>query len=266
VIQFLNKLINFLKSKTFLINLGLSLTVAVAIVIGTMSYLDSFTRHGQQFEVPDLVKDKVNIADIDLYLEGKSVTYEILDSVYRTDLPSGTIFFQEPGPTAATGTFVKEGRKIKVRVATRFQLVEMPDLAGKTSRRFAEQKLKNRGLIAVIELKPSTEGRDQVLEQKYKGKPINGGEKVPVGSKIVLIVSQGATNEMTEIPNLIGLTISQANQRLSEYNLNAYTLCDDCLENDNNDDAVIYKQSPESNENETIAAGSTVTIWASRPQ
>jgi len=263
---FFVKLINFLKSKTFLVNFGLLIIVMLIIIFGTLSYLNSYTRFGQKIEVPDFVGDKVNIADIDEYMIGKDIGYEVLDSVYRTDLPSGTIFFQQPGPTSETGVYVKEGRKIKFRVATRYQLVEMPALAGKTSKRFAEQMLSNRGLIPVIELTPSVEGRDQVLEQKYKGKAIQAGEKVPVGSKIVLVVSKGPSMETVAVPNLIGMTISQVNERLSVNNLTAYVLCDDCPDENSKEKAFVFKQSPVASEESVMPAGGTITVWASMTQ
>ena len=264
--SFFIKLFHFVKSKTFLLNLVFLIITALVIIFGTLIYLDGFTRFGQKIEVPNFVGDKVNIVDIDEYLMGKEIGYEVLDSVYRTDIPSGTIFFQQPGPTEQTGVHVKEGRKIKFRVATHYQLVEMPALAGKTSRRFAEQILSNRGLKPVIEFQPSIEGRDQVLEQKYKGKTIAAGEKIPVGSKIVLVVSKGPSLETVMVPNLIGLTISAANERLSLQNLSAYVLCDDCPNEESKLQAFVYKQSPASSDDAVVPAGGTVTVWVSMTQ
>lgn len=261
--SFFVKLINFVKSKFFLINLLLILAVVLTIIFGTIAYLNGFTHFGEKIEVPDFVGDKVNIVDIEDYLIGKEIGYEVLDSVYRTDIPSGTIFFQQPGPTSATGVHVKQGRKIKFRVATHFRLVEMPALAGKTSKRFAEQKLLNRGLLPVIEFESSSEGKDQVLEQKYKGKSVIAGDKVPVGSKIVLVVSKGASYQTSQVPNLIGFTISQAKERLSFQNIAVNVICDDCPDLASNEGAFIYQQSPEAGDGSVVPEGGTITVWAS---
>lgn len=238
------------------------IVVVLGIIFGTIAYLTSFTHYGEKFEVPDFVADKVNIADINEYLIGKEIGYEVLDSVYRTDIPSGTIFFQQPGPTHSTGVYVKQGRKIKFRVATHFRLVEMPALAGKTSKRFAEQILMNRGLIPVIEFESSSEGKDQVLEQKFKGKPVAAGDKVPVGSKIVLVVSKGASFQTSQVPNLIGFTILQAKERLSFQNISLNVICDDCPDSENNGSAFIYKQSPVVDDGAVVPEGGTITVWA----
>lgn len=259
----LSKLKNFFTSKLFLVNLGLLILVVLGIVFGTLFYLDSFTRYGQKLEVPDLVGEQVNITEIDQFLGDKGIGYDVMDSVYRTDLPQGTVFFQDPGPTSETGMYVKEGRKIKIRVATRFRLVEMPDLAGKTSRRFAEQKLKNRGLVPVIEWESSAEGKEQVLRQKYLGKEVMPGDKVPVGSKISLVVARGYDANLINTLSLIGLTISEAEARLTARGFNIQAICDDCMGDDQQAVAVIYRQSPGPVESSTLEEGETVTVWAS---
>lgn len=260
--SFFVKLFNFIKSRTFLINIALIIIAVLSIVFGTLSYLDTFTRFGQKIEVPDLVGDKVNLEEIDAYLSGKEIGYEVLDSVYRTDLPPGTVFFQQPGPTSQTGVYVKEGRKVKLRVATRFRMVEMPALAGKTSKRFAEQILENRGLIPVVEFQPSIEGKDQVLEQKYKGKKVTPGEKLPIGSKIVLVVSRGPSVQTVSVPNLEGMTISEARNRLEQQNLSLYVLCQTCPDEASKEKAVVVRQMPDASGESVISAGGTVTVWA----
>ena len=261
--SFFNKLLVFLKGKKFWTHFSLIFATILVIVFGTLFYLDSLTHFGEKIPVPNFVADKVNISDLDQYLDGKQVSYEILDSVYRTDIPAGTIFFQEPGPTDSTGTFVKEGRKIKLRVSTNFQLVEMPQLAGRTSRRFAEATLINRKLRPIVEFTPSSEGRDQVMSQKYKGKEIEAGTKIPMGSKIVLLVSKGYSGNVVEVPNLIGLTISDAKSRLANQGLSLYTICSDCSETEN-PEAIIFNQSPTADdEGSQMSSGGTITVYAS---
>lgn len=260
--SFFQKALNFLKGKKFWTHLTLILFVAFAIVFSTLYYLDSMTHFGEKIEVPNFVADKVNVADIEAYIGNKKIKYEILDSVYRTDLPLGTVFYQNPGPTDSTGVFVKSGRKIKLRVATNFRLVQMPDLAGKTSRRFAEFTLRNRHLYPVIEFKPSNIGSGQVMEQKYKGKSIEPGTRIPMGSKVVLVVSKGYSADQVYVPNIVGLTISEAKKRLSESNLVLYTICSDC-DVSKNPEAIIFNQSPVAIDSSKVNVGTTITAYAS---
>ena len=224
----MNSLFAFFKSKVFFKNLVAYLAFVLLLFIGLSIFLGSYTRPGQTFDVPDFVGDKVNIQDIDLYLKDIPLQYEVVETVFRTDLPEGTVFFQQPGPTARTGMQVKKNRSIRLRVSTRSKMVEMPDLAGKASLRFAEQKLVNRGLKVTIEYVYIAEGKNQVLEQKFNGKRIEPGTIVPFGAKIVLVVSKGKGDAEIELPNMIGLTICEARQRLESVNVVASFVCIDC--------------------------------------
>ena len=48
--------INFLRSKIFLINLGLALAAVITLCFLTLQWLKSSTHHGEFVEVPDLSK------------------------------------------------------------------------------------------------------------------------------------------------------------------------------------------------------------------
>jgi hypothetical protein len=266
----MNSLFAFFKSKVFFKNLVAYLAFVLLLFIGLSIFLGSYTRPGQTFDVPDFVGDKVNIQDIDLYLKDIPLQYEVVETVFRTDLPEGTVFFQQPGPTAKTGMQVKKNRSIKLRVSTRSKMVEMPDLAGKASIRFAEQKLVNRGLKVTIEYVYSAEGKNQVLEQKFNGKRIEPGTIVPFGAKIVLVVSKGKGDAEIELPNMIGLTICEARQRLESVNVVASFVCIDCEPGnaDQECQAVIYVQEPDHEYFTKIAVGESMVFkaWLVAPE
>jgi eukaryotic-like serine/threonine-protein kinase len=266
----MNSLFAFFKSKVFFKNLVAYLAFVLLLFIGLSIFLGSYTRPGQTFDVPDFVGDKVNIQDIDLYLKDIPLQYEVVETVFRTDLPEGTVFFQQPGPTARTGMQVKKNRSIKLRVSTRSKMVEMPDLAGKASLRFAEQKLVNRGLKVTIEYVYIAEGKNQVLEQKFNGKRIEPGTIVPFGAKIVLVVSKGKGDAEIELPNMIGLTICEARQRLESVNVVASFVCIDCEPGnaDQECQAVIYVQEPDHEYFTKIAVGESMVFkaWLVAPE
>ena len=266
----MNSLFAFFKSKVFFKNLVAYLAFVLLLFIGLSIFLGSYTRPGQTFDVPDFVGDKVNIQDIDLYLKDIPLQYEVVETVFRTDLPEGTVFFQQPGPTAITGMQVKKNRSIKLRVSTRSKMVEMPDLAGKASLRFAEQKLVNRGLKVTIEYVYIAEGKNQVLEQKFNGKRIEPGTIVPFGAKIVLVVSKGKGDAEIELPNMIGLTICEARQRLESVNVVASFVCIDCEPGnaDQECQAVIYVQEPDHEYFTKIAVGESMVFkaWLVAPE
>jgi eukaryotic-like serine/threonine-protein kinase len=266
----MSNLVEFFKSKLFLKNVLAYFAFVIFVFVGLSIFLGTYTRPGQTFEVPDFVGDKVNIQDIDLYMKDLPLRYEVVETVFRTDLPEGTVFFQQPGSTARTGMRVKKNRSIKLRVSTRNKMVEMPDLAGKSSIRFAEQKLTNRGFKVGIEYVYSSEGRNQVLEQKFNGKRIEPGTIVPFGSKIILVVSKGKGDAEIELPNLIGLTICDARRRLENVNVVASYVCIDCEPGNADQEcrAVIYVQEPDHEYFTTIAVGSSMVFkaWLVKPE
>jgi eukaryotic-like serine/threonine-protein kinase len=261
---------SFLLSKTFFKNLVAYALFVVLLLFGLNWYLAFYARPNDTIDVPDFVGDKVNIQDINLYLTDIALTYEVVETVFRTDLPEGTIFFQQPGPTASTGMKVKRDRSIKFRVSTKSKMVEMPDLAGKTSIRFAEQKLYNRGLKVTISYIYSAEGKNQVIEQKFNGKRIEPGAMVPYGSKIVLVVSQGKGDQALELPNLVGLTICEGRTRLQSMNIAASFICIDCEPGNADQEcrAVILVQEPDQEYFSTITEGESMVFkaWLVAPE
>lgn len=266
----MKRFFSFLKSRVFIKNLLAYMVLVVLLFVGLSIFLGSYTRPGQTFDVPDFVGDKVNIQDIDLYMKDIPLRYDVVETVFRTDLPEGTVFFQQPGPTVVTRMKVKKNRSIKLRVSTRTKMVEMPDLAGKSSIRFAEQKLLNRGLKVTIEYVYSAEGKNQVLEQKYNGKRIDAGTIVPYGAKIVLVVSKGKGDAEIQLPNMIGLTICEARKRLENVNVVASFVCIDCEPGNADQEcrATIYVQEPDHEYFTSIALGESMVFkaWLVMPE
>ncbi len=258
----IRKIRAFVWSKHFLKHFGLVILTYLLVVSFVIFYLDSYTNHGQKIEVPNLIGK--NVSTIKSIIEERGLEYEVLDSIYDPQKPEGTILDQDPLPTSKSLVFVKEGRIVRVRVSKKTRLVEMPSLIDK-SIRFAESVLKNRGLEYSIEYKPSSEADGAVLEQKYKGSKIKEGQRIPIGSKIVLIVGRNEGGKPVQIPNLYGLTISEAKLRLSEipslvFNLN----CPDCMNSEDSSNAIIESQSPEFIDGVLSPSGTTVTINASK--
>jgi hypothetical protein len=261
---------SFLKSKLFLRNLLAYLSLVAALIVLLVVFLSFYTRPGASYDVPDLVGEKVNIQDIDTYMKGSPLKYEVVETIFRTDLPEGTIFYQLPGPTSQTGMQVKTGRSIKLRMSTRIKMVAMPDLAGKASVRFAEQILTNRGFKVYLEYVYTAEGKNQVIEQKFNGKPIAPGTLLEFGARLTLVVSKGAADEEMELPNMIGLTICEARERLSNVNVLATFVCIDCDEGNEAQEcrAVIYVQEPDHEYYKTIQVGGNMVFkaWLEEPE
>lgn len=260
--KFFQKLKAFVWSKHFLKHtLFIVLTYFLVITI-VVIYLDQYTNHGEKIDVPNVVGLKT--ASAQSKLEELDLKIEILDSVYKPELPVGTIVSQDPLPTSKSMVYVKSGRIIRVQVSKKSRLVEMPSLIDK-SERMAESVLKNRGLKYRKSYVPTSEANGAVLRQLYNGREIKEGTKIPIGSTITLVVGQNNTAQPVTLIDLNGLTISEAKARLSGISLHVLVgVCDGCTTAADTTTAVIYSQSPEYLEGVTVSPGTTITVSAEK--
>lgn len=257
--SFFSDLRNFVFSKKFLINTAMIIGVNVLIGVLLMLYLNKTTHNGQKISVPNLYGKHINQAGKIINQAG--LEYEVLDSVYRPDLPEGIVVSQDPRCTDSTDIFVKEGRIVKVRVSKKTRVIEMPNLVHK-SERFAESVLSNRGLKYVVTYESTSESDGAVLRQSYRGKNINSGTKIPVGATVHLVVGKNMGGQPFQIPNLLGLTISEVYQRLSSVTSasNIFTVYNNCVTKDDSLNARVMSQTPEYIEGIMTSPNATITV------
>jgi beta-lactam-binding protein with PASTA domain len=87
--------------------------------------------------------------------------------------------------------------------------VPFPDIADKT---FIEVRamLTNYGLKLGDTTYQSDIARDAVISFSYAGQKLRVGQKIPKGSRIDLVLGDGNGASEVELPNLVGLTLSEA--------------------------------------------------------
>jgi beta-lactam-binding protein with PASTA domain len=258
----LKKIGNFVWSRSFLINFVALILVYIIAFFSLKSCLNSSTHHGEKIEVPDLIGKNANNVES---LIPSTLKYEVLDSIYNPTKVAGTILEQDPKPTVVSQLFVKNGRTIKLRVSKRSMLVEMPGLVDK-SQRFAEGILRNREFRYTLEYKPSREAHGAVIQQLYKGKPIAKGTKLPIGSKIKLIVGRDEAGVPIELPNLYGLTIVEAKQQVDAMLNMEFVVgsCNGCITAADSSIARVVSQSPEYTEGAVVASGGSIIVIANK--
>ncbi|WP_276392850.1 PASTA domain-containing protein [Eudoraea chungangensis] len=178
--------INFLKSKTFLINIGLAILAAVVITFGVLQWLKNSTNHGEFVEVPDLAK--LSVQEVRGIVKEANLRYEVLDSAnFNPNYPRFSIIEQEP----PAGNKVKENRKIYITVnPSGYKKVTIPKIIQVTQRN-AGSMLKAVGLDVERITYIDELGKDMVYYIKYKGKTVNPGDKLPKTSKIELVCGNG---------------------------------------------------------------------------
>jgi beta-lactam-binding protein with PASTA domain len=258
----LKKIGNFIWSKTFLYNFAALILLYLLLFWVLNMCLDSRTRFGEKVAVPNLIgKNENNVKNL---LSNTGLEYEVLDSIYDPTKIEGTVLEQDPLPTSLSQVSVKSGRTIKLRVSKRTQLVEMPGLVNK-SQRFAEGILRNRKFKYRLEYKPSKEAHGAVLEQLYKGKPIAAGTKIPIGSSVKLVIGRDEVGVPVPLPNLIGLTIVEARERVDAMlNMEFMVVCPPDYTKNDSLVARVVSQTPEYAEDAVIPSGGSIQVFATK--
>lgn len=169
--------------------------LSVLIVIVVLLLLRVFTRHGKEYGVPDMIGRSAE--EVKLYERDSNAhrfRFLVNDSVFVPDAEGGTVLGQDPNP----GQLVKKGRKIYLSVSTvNPPQVEMPNLID-LSLRQAENMLKSSNLrLGQVVYKPSSYA-NAVLEQRYKGREIRQGMRVPYNAEITLVVGKSGSDREEE--------------------------------------------------------------------
>jgi eukaryotic-like serine/threonine-protein kinase len=243
------------------LNLAAIILVWIAIIRIDMMYLKNTTDFGESIKVPSFYK--IHMDDLEEFVKGQDVDYEIIDSVYLDDWPKGTVCWQYPRPTDSTGMSIKSGRTIQLSVVPESpQMVWMNCVQGK-SKRMGETILESIGIRTKVSYKPSPDGSGFIMEHLVNGQEVDTpGVFIPKGSRVELVVSKGNTGEATPLPSVVGLTIKEAKQRFSSLAVSPFINCENCSTPEEIDNSVITRQSPEGGDNVQVAAGTTVTLWS----
>ena len=180
---------SFKKNRFFWLNLAGMIIAVVAVCWGALLWLDSYTRHGESYIVPN-VKEKT-LAQASHALEQQKLKCIVTDSSYIKGSPAGIVLDQKP----SGGSRVKEGRTVYLTVTTTsVPLVALPDLIDNSSLRQAEAKLKAMG-FKVTEPEYVSGEQDWVYGIKYRGRSLSTGDKVPNEALLTLCVGSTALRE-----------------------------------------------------------------------
>lgn len=237
-------------------NVVLAAVIVIVILVCLIGWLKTYTEHGIEVEVTD-VRGLVE-AEAQPLLADQGLNLVIIDSTYSDKVPLGTIVEQDPKPNS----HAKHGRSVYVTInATTKRQIIMPDLQD-ISYRQAETTLRGLGLKVdtVYDYEPSAY-RDLVLDVKSNGVSIQPGEKIPVGTKVRLVVGFGRGTEQVEVPSVVGMTLQDARSLLLRHRLTIGAVYYD----EPAEEGVpqfIYRQTPVAGEQ--LVEGETVTLRLSK--
>lgn len=251
---------DFLKrllTNKFFRHLGLAVALGIVLLIVVLQWLKIYTHHGQSITVPNL--GGLTTEEVKDVTASRHLRFEVVDSVFSTEMPRGTVLKQNPG----ANSMVKKNRKIFLTMnAINPEMVAMPRLVGLSIRQ-ARLALQNAGLsLGDISYRPDY-AINNVLQQMHGGSVINEGTEIIKGTVIDLVLGMGPSNETTRIPDLTGLGLEAAADMIADYYLNigAVTYDEHMANAEDSAAAFIWRQYPEFEEFSRMNMGMEVDIW-----
>jgi beta-lactam-binding protein with PASTA domain len=251
--------LRFLISKKFFRHLGLAAALGLIIVLSILLWLRIYTHHGQAILVPNLAGlTEDEVMDV---TTSRDLRYEIVDSVFSSEMPRGTVIKQNPRASSR----VKKNRRIFLTMnAVNPEMVSMPQLVGLSIRQ-ARLALQNAGLgLGEIKYRPDY-AINNVLQQMHGDSVINEGTEIKKGEVINLVLGMGLSNETTRVPDLGGLGQEAAREVITDYflNIGAVTFDESVKSYEDSANAFIWRQYPEFDEFRRMNMGMEVDIWLS---
>jgi len=162
--------------------------------------MNLITRHGSEFEIPNVVGYQMQDAEHVLDLVGLGIV--VTSEEYHADKEEGTVLSQYP----LAGTNVKSGRIVKVTTSIGQKSVEIPPLAGFSVRQ-AKLNIEGSGLIlGDIAWTFSDSLPERVVVFSYP----SSGTEIPHGSQVNLMVNRGRLSGIVFMPKLVGRSLDEA--------------------------------------------------------
>ena len=177
-------LIKWIKNP-YVFNLLLAVVVLFVLIIGTLKWLDSYTRHNEAVVVPDV--KGLQVEEAEEFFRNNNLQYNVIDSVFSKEVKPGAIVELVP----SAGSKVKEGRIVFITVnAKTSEMATVPEVEDLSFRQ-AYALLRARGFENVqIEYVPG-EYKDLAVAVTLRGRVLQNGEHVPLSAPLTLRVSSG---------------------------------------------------------------------------
>lgn len=170
--------------------------------------MPAYTNYNQGLTVPDVTR--ISLEDAQQRLEDQGLRYEVIDYRANEAYPVDYVIDQSP----AASMIVKPNRKIYLTVNSSVTpMVRVPDVTN-LSLRNATIQLQNHGLQPGNISYVSSRFKNSVMSQS-----LEPGRQVIKGATVDLTVSDGLGMRQVEIPEIVGLRLSEAQRMLREVGL-----------------------------------------------
>lgn len=248
----------FITSRPLWVNILVAFFLVGLVLVLFLGSLGILTKHGQSLKIPSITGKSMSEAEKILNEEGFDV--KVQDSVYIDTMAPLKVVRQFPEADAV----VKINRTVYLTVNRSVPpMVSMPRLVG--SFRNALLILKQFGLKLGDTTYRLDFAKNSVLDQIYNGQPVKPGTKIPMGSIISLVLGSGISNSTIAVPDLFGMTYSEAIDLLDSMHIGHIPVPDAGIRDTLN--AFVYRQNPERLDEDRkvnrIRAGQLIDIWLS---
>lgn len=167
-----------------LFHILMAILVTVVLFVLVILFLNLFTRHGREIEMPSYYGKSAE--DLTQHGRAEGFVFVVNDELYEDGAAPGTVLKQNPLP----GEKVKHGRKVYLTVAASepptIKMLELRDL----SLRQAQIMIESQGLVLDRIIEKPSPYENVVLEVLYKGHSIAQGTPIKQGEKITLVVGK----------------------------------------------------------------------------
>ena len=178
------------------------LALAVLVLLTDFLVMPFVTRHGQEFQIPNIVG--VSLTEATDMLAEVGAVVEIAGEEPSPDLPEGTVMVQTP----FAGSMAKKGRRVKVIISAGREMVEVPGIVG-FSQRQSELKLREAGLkVGTFNWASNDSLPVNVLVFSVP----SAGSLVLRDTPINLFFNRGSQGNVVFVPQFVGMLLDEAEQ------------------------------------------------------
>jgi hypothetical protein len=196
--------VEFITRRPLWQNILIGFGISVFLLMVFLFMLNRITNHGEYLIVPELKgKNYIQVQD---ELENQGFEVVLQDSIYIDSIAPNAIIKQFPEPEAT----VKVNRVIYLTVnCTVPPTITMPNLIGMSFRN-AILELRSLGLKMGDTTFIPDIAKNAVKDQLSEGIQIKPGSPIRMGSKVDLLIGSGLGGAAVPVPDLFGLTYSEA--------------------------------------------------------
>lgn len=172
-------------SNVYVKNLLLMSAIFLALIFVVLFLLNSYTKHDEAVEVPQV--KGLQVAEAISILNAKGLRFDTIVTSVQGNATPGSIYDQVPKGNSK----VKKGHIIFLMINSKEgQMVSLPAMAD-LSQRQALTQLNAKGFNNIIVKEEPSPYKGIVLSLQYRGNEVTSDMKIPIGATLTMIVGAG---------------------------------------------------------------------------